>query len=208
MDSIPASDHELVSFRSTAGILTEKQQTQIIALSAANEVPCLDALLTELSAQHGTTKGVLLLRARDAVGGRNAVHHAAANHATDALEYLLDAALFPEQPALRLALLRTREIDAAGEGAVDVLAGKVEFEKEDVACLKEEPKEEEEDSDDEVDLEALDVVAETEEAIERSWGGREKVPDSVWREWKREMSWMVKERRRSRMRNKREGGEC
>lgn len=106
MDRIPVSDHELSSFRGTAGLLTEEQQSQILTLSAANEVPCLDALLTGAASQHGTTRGALLLRARDA-DGRNAVHHAAAGHATDALEYLLDPTLFPDQPALRLALLYT-----------------------------------------------------------------------------------------------------
>jgi hypothetical protein len=112
MDSIPVSEHELASFFGTAGLLTEEQQTRILALSASNEVPSLDALLTDIASQHGTTKGSLLLRARDA-DGRNAVHHAAAGHATDALEFLLDPTLFPNQPALRLSLVYT--LTAAGE---------------------------------------------------------------------------------------------
>jgi hypothetical protein len=106
MDNTAMPKHELASLRDTAGLLTEEQQTQILTLSAANEVPSLDALLTEIASQHGTTKGALLLRARDA-DGRNAVHHAAAGHATDALEYLLEPTVFPSQPALRLALLYT-----------------------------------------------------------------------------------------------------
>jgi hypothetical protein len=65
-------------------------------------------------------------------------------------------------------------LDATGEGVGGVAAGE---------------------GDDEVDLEALDAVAETEEAIERSWGGRENVPAGVLREWREEMLWLVRARR-------------
>jgi ankyrin repeat protein len=56
-----------------------------------------------------TTKGVLLVRARDDEG-RNAVHYAAISQSLDTLEYLLDPRLFPDQPALRLALLHTTTV--------------------------------------------------------------------------------------------------
>lgn len=50
----------------------------------------------------------------------------------------------------------------------------------------------EEEGGDEVDLEMLDAVEETEEAIERAWGGRENVPAQVWREWMEEMLRVVR----------------
>ena len=96
-------------------------------------------------------------------------------------------------------------LNAMGEVASDVAAGaravqciaRVDGKVEGVMCVEE--GQQEGDDDDEVDLEALDAVADTEEAIERSWGGRENVPAGVWREWREEMLWVVRARRQWRM---------
>jgi hypothetical protein len=83
--------------------------------------------------------------------------------------------------------------EAAGQGSIARLEGRTE------SVKGEEKKQEEEEGGDEVDLDALDTVAETEEVIERSWGGRENVPAAVWRKWREEMLFMVRVRRQWRM---------
>jgi hypothetical protein len=88
-------------------------------------------------------------------------------------------------------------LNVTGEGAGEVAVGagiaRPKGRAEGVMCGEEAQQEEE--GDDEVDLEALDAVEQTEEAIERSWGGRENVPAGVLREWREEMLWLVRARR-------------
>ncbi|KAK4154693.1 ankyrin repeat-containing domain protein [Chaetomidium leptoderma] len=106
MDNQPVSDYEFASIRAAAGLLTRYEAEQILNCSVTNNVPSLKVLLAELGTKHGTTTGVLLLRARDKEG-RNAVHYAAIGHCVKILEYLLDHGHFPNQPALRVALFHT-----------------------------------------------------------------------------------------------------
>ncbi|KAL2174165.1 uncharacterized protein P884DRAFT_280382 [Thermothelomyces heterothallicus CBS 202.75] len=107
MDDIPVSDYEIQSLRDAKGILSQREIDLILELSVAGQVANLDGMLGDIASQHGTTMGVLLVHARDAEN-RNAVHYAAMGQSIESLNYLLDSRLFPQQPALRLALLHTR----------------------------------------------------------------------------------------------------
>ncbi|KAL2167293.1 hypothetical protein VTG60DRAFT_1452 [Thermothelomyces hinnuleus] len=107
MDDIPVSDYEIQSLRDAKGILSQREIDLILERSVAGQVAILDVMLGDIASQHGTTMGVLLVHARDGEN-RNAVHYAAMGQSIESLNYLLDSRLFPQQPALRLALLHTR----------------------------------------------------------------------------------------------------
>lgn len=79
MDKIEASSEEIVSVQHAAHTLTQEHKNRILALCVANNVSLLDKTLDQIVSMHDTTKGAVLLFARDSLG-RNAAHHAAIGH--------------------------------------------------------------------------------------------------------------------------------